>query len=658
MNRHTCRALVLSCLIGSAAHAADSQALIDPAATIEVNHVVTTSEHVTATMSSDTTAPGVNVAFKPGEEAYPGIRVAPQAPWDLSSFGHVEARIANTGSSPLTVTFRIDNAGDHRQRPWNAERAKIEPGQTKAIKIIFGYSEGQRAGYPLKSSAVSQLMLFASKPQEPGSFRVEAVTAGGPAGERPPIDLNAVRAKPIGGKLFGPGAATETNILVGRDDKPWATEHAGLPVPNVAMHVDSRGGVKASVDQQSIELTFPASAKEQEALLRPATGRWDLREGTQITLGIRNVGAAPIDLRAQATSNRAPTDLTPAVTVAPGAAATITIPFAPSVPFEGITPVTAAGLFGGKPGTGTRFVSDAVRGIRLATTNTEPTAIKVESIVIEAPVAQLPDWLGKRPPVEGDWVMTFNDEFDGDALDTTAWSCSGPNYWDSVSHWSKDNVIVGGGVVKMRYEKKSGFHNDDPQSMLDRTNPKASRSDYASGFLEAYGKKTQRYGYFESRMKLPRAQGLWPAFWIMPDRGGDAPRWDRRSTFDGGMEFDIMEHLTRWGPHRFNIGWHWDGYDKKTHKAINTEGNYVQPDPDGFITSGLLWLPGLQVYYCNGKEMARWEDERISNVPSYVMFTFVAGGWDNSSVNDAELPADFVIDYVRCWQRRDLITPP
>ena len=29
------------------------------------------------------------------------------------------------------------------------------------------------------------------------------------------------------------------------------------------------------------------------------------------------------------------------------------------------------------------------------------------------------------------------------------------------------------------------------------------------------------------------------------------------------------------------------------------------------------------------------------------------GGWDNNAVDDAQLPADYLIDYVRVWQRKD-----
>ena len=101
------------------------------------------------------------------------------------------------------------------------------------------------------------------------------------------------------------------------------------------------------------------------------------------------------------------------------------------------------------------------------------------------------------------------------------------------------------------------------------------------------------------------------------------------------------------------IAHHWDGYGE-AHKSNGTEQNYVQPDKEGYITSGLLWTPGESVFYCNGKELLRWKNPRISSVQSYMVLTCVSGGWDNSPIDDALLPSEFVIDYVRVWQREDL----
>ena len=61
--------------------------------------------------------------------------------------------------------------------------------------------------------------------------------------------------------------------------------------------------------------------------------------------------------------------------------------------------------------------------------------------------------------------------------------------------------------------------------------------------------------------------------------------------------------------------------------------------------------------YANGKEVARWKTPRMSTIPSDMMFTNVSGGWDNNQIDDAKLPDDFVIDYVRAWQRKDLASP-
>ena len=269
----------------------------------------------------------------------------------------------------------------------------------------------------------------------------------------------------------------------------------------------------------------------------------------------------------------------------------------------------------------------------------------MDSIFLAAPAANIPDWLGKRPPVAGEWVQTFQEEFDGNAIDLTRWNIYTANYWDKLSHFTKDNVLVGNGAARLRYEKKTGLHNDDL---------KGKETNYASGFIDTYGKWVQRYGYFEARMKLPQAPGLWPAMWLMPDRGLAAgEQWKRADTGQGGMEFDIMEYLSRWGGYRYNIAFHWDGYGDK-HQQTGSQTIYIDHDRDGYITTGLLWLPGKAAIFNNGRLVARWESSRISNVPSDLMFTHVMGGWDNNPLDDAQLPDDFVIDYVRVWQRKDL----
>ena len=588
-------------------------------------------DQVSAALSTDAAAHGVVVTIQPGKAGYPGMTLKPEgaegAVWDLSTYGHIEARVVNTGTKSLGLTMRVDNKGDWHDSPWNTEMTNIKPGATATLKVVFGYSFGKK-GYPLKPAEIIGVLFFCGKSKEAQSFRIESIEAGGPVGEQPPVIPGNVRTKPPGGVILGTGAKIDA-----------------------ASQIAAKGDAQASLasDGKSLQINFSNGAG-QSVTVKPTIGAWDLREAFQVRAKVKNTGASPVTPTFRVDSKAGPTSTgTASAPIAPGATGELVVTFEASAPWLGIKD-SAKTSYNGQPGTGTKFTSDAVSAVNiLPGSPAGAQSLQVESIIADVPAPTvLPDWVGKRPPVEGDWVKTFDEEFDGNKLDETKWNIYADNFWDKRSHFTKDNVILGDGVVKLRYEKKTGFHNDDPAK---------KQTDYATGFLDTYGKWVQRYGYFESRMKATKGPGMWPAFWLMPDRGvAEGPQWKRASTSNGGMEFDIWEFLGRWGQYRYNIAMHWDGYGKD-HQSTGTTTNYVMPDKDGFITIGFLWTPGQAVYYANGKEVLRWESPRISTIPADIMFTAVSGGWDNDGIDPAKMPDDYVIDYVRCWQRKDLASP-
>jgi len=590
-----------------------------------------------ATVAATPRAGGIDVVVAGSNEGYPGFAVAPAKgdAWDLSPWGHVQAKLTNTGDANLSVNLRVDNAGPWQDNPWNTESVSLKPGETKFLKVIFGHQHGYKPGYKLDPSKVVRVMIFVGKSAQERSFRVEDLQAGGPAGEKPPVDPNAVVVRPAGGVIVGAGAKL--------DPKP---------------HFDARDGVKADWGDGGKSLVVSLeTGKKGSVTVKPAMGVWHLGNHHEVKVTLRNTGTAAVTPRLRVESRGGPTDTVDATApIAPGAEKTLVVSFVPATPWVGI-PNPKQGHGGGVPGTGARFESNRANGVTLLLdASAESIRLDVTAIIASATPAVLPDWVGRRPPVKGDWVLTFDDTFQGDAIDLKRWNIYTANYWDKRTHFSKDNTIVQDGKLILRYEKKTGFHNDDPEDKSP-----VAKTDFACGFADTYGKWTQRYGYFEARMKLPTCPGLWPAFWMMPDRGGDPdhtvnPQWKRADTKHGGMEFDIMEHLTAWGPYRFNSAFHWDGYGKD-HKAIGTSNMYVPTDAEGFFTIGMLWTPGLAIYYGNGQEIGRWEHERVSNVQSYLILYMVSGGWANVPLDPSQLPADFVIDYVRAWQRRDLASP-
>lgn len=561
-----------------------------------------------------------------GTSGYPGVLILPKdGAWDLSAYGCVEASVTNLGEKAATICLRVDNDGDWQSNPWSSENLSVQPGRTGTGKVYFGYSWG-KPGFKLDPSKVSQILVFIGKPKETVKFRVESLCASGKPGSRPGSIVDSV--KPKDGSIFNFSSPSASSLIEER-------------------------GAKAVLSGKAAQIAF--SSKDGEKwpgvfFKAPEGTVWNLGDFDGVEFSVSNPGAKPVRIFCRVDNKGANGRANCAVadaTLAPGERKSVPVRFASAKPWSG-----------NEKDSGSRISSADVVGALIFTEKpSEDCAIALDSINAFAGIdSAISEWLGKRPPVEGDWSMTFNDDFDGGSLDLKKWCNEGPNYWDKKTHWSKANAIVGGGTVRLRYEKRHGFHNDNPDDKTTSFNGK-NESDYACGFLETYGKWTQRYGYFEARMKLPGAPGLWPAFWMMPDRGSEAgPQWKRQETGKGGMEFDIMEHLTRWGSRRYNIAFHWNGYGKN-HKSIGSESVYVQPDKDGFITCGLLWTPGFAAYYCNGREVARWEDPVIASVQSNMIFTMPMGGWNNNALDDSKLPADFIIDYVRVWQRKDLASP-
>jgi len=577
---------------------------------------------VTVTKGPDNHSVVVNIT--PGPAGFPGVSLKPESgSWDLSPFGHIQAKVTNLGTEKMSIGLRVDDS-----RGWennDSEVFYLKPGESITGKVIFGYSYG-RPGKAIKSSSIAQLLIFAGKAtKEPEIFRIEAVEAAGAAGEKPPVDPNTIRIEPKDGILLGKGAAP-------LDPAKCLAEHGAH-----ASLVDASGN-------QRLKVVFPAGNDAHSAGIKPAVGRWRLTSGLEVKARVRNEGTTPITPTLRVESNGGPIQSTPGAPLAPGAEAELVASFISPKVWQNLPPDAKHA-----PGTGAEFTSNHVSAVLVsAAPGSGEGILTVESIKADRPAYSAPAWLGQRPPVEGDWTKTFDEEFNESALDPAKWNISAsPNYWDQSSHFSKANVVLGGGTVKLHYEKKTGHQADDP---------KQKETDYAVGYLDTLGKWTQRYGYWEARVKVPTAPGLWTAFWLMPDRG-EAQKWKRSDTGNGAMEFDIMEFISGWGPCRYNIAMHWDGYGAN-HKSIGSDRIYVQPDPEGFVTAGMLWTPGSAVYYCNGKEIFHYESPRVSNVPSYIMLDMVSGGWDNEPLDDAKLPADFTIDYIRVWQRKDLAAEP
>ncbi|MGE9266624.1 MAG: hypothetical protein ACQKBY_00905, partial [Verrucomicrobiales bacterium] len=224
-------------------------------------------EQVSAVIS----AGKLEVKIKGGEAGYPGLAFKREIGefFDFSGFGHVRARVTNTGAEEIGLNLRLDNAGDWSQGgPVNTENLALKPGETGDLKVIFGYSYGGKKSFPLNPAKVTQLLLFTGKVKEGASFRVEELVVGGEAGETPPADPESLRLRPEEGRLFPVSQAVDgEKQLLGKNG--------------------ARGEVVAG---EGLKMYFPGEGKAGEVVFRPAEGRWDLREELELRVRVRTVG--------------------------------------------------------------------------------------------------------------------------------------------------------------------------------------------------------------------------------------------------------------------------------------------------------------------------------------------------------------------------------
>lgn len=103
--------------------------------------------------------------------------------WDLSAFGHVEARLVNTGAQPARLYLRVDNEGDWKKSPYSTGSIDLGPGESGTLKVIFGYQFAQ-VGYPLDPQRIVQLLMYTDRVETAMSLRIEKLVAGGAPGEK------------------------------------------------------------------------------------------------------------------------------------------------------------------------------------------------------------------------------------------------------------------------------------------------------------------------------------------------------------------------------------------------------------------------------------------------------------------------------------------
>ncbi len=245
---------------------------------------------------------------------------------------------------------------------------------------------------------------------------------------------------------------------------------------------------------------------------------------------------------------------------------------------------------------------------------------------------------------ENGWSLVFSDDFNNGHLNTNKWT---------TCYWWDNNGCTNSGNNEQEWYQPGNIKFDNQSMLLTADKQTVRGSDgktypYTSGMVTT-GRDTSntsvpvkfafKYGLAEIRAKVPKGQGLWPAFWLLPATDQPQP------------EIDVLEVIGL-DTNTVNMSLHL----LKPNGGVAVDSNAWKGSQDlsqDWHTYAVDWEPNYMIWYVDGVERVRFtEQSQIPVQPMYLLLDLAVGGdWPGPPGADTVFPAVFQIDYVRVWQQ-------
>ncbi len=165
-----------------------------------------------------------------------------------------------------------------------------------------------------------------------------------------------------------------------------------------------------------------------------------------------------------------------------------------------------------------------------------------------------------------------------------------------------------------------------------------------SGMLRS--RYTQEFGYFESRLKVPRIRGAWLSFWLIAATGRVPPEIDIVEIINNGRD------TTRRSFHFLH-----GKVDGTRYSALDRHGGY---DPgfdfaDDFHQFSIEWTPGTVRHFVDDRLVAdrsfSWVhlDGSAPGPAELIINLAIGGSWPGPPQSAADFPTALAIDYIRIY---------
>jgi beta-glucanase (GH16 family) len=251
----------------------------------------------------------------------------------------------------------------------------------------------------------------------------------------------------------------------------------------------------------------------------------------------------------------------------------------------------------------------------------------------------LSGWSAVAQGIPG-WTLVWADEFaqaDGTPPDSAKWV-----YDIGAKGWGNNE--------KQYYTSRTNNARiEDGKLVIEALQESYSGANYTSARLKTQGKAAWTYGRMEARIKIPRGQGIWPAFWML-GTNITSVGWPKCG------EIDILENIGR-EPTIAHGTLHGPGYSAG--KGIG--GTYSLPGnpalADDFHVYGVEWTTNQIKWFVDGKQYFSVTPEQLPAAttwvftqPQFILLNLAVGGnWPGNPDATTTFPQRMIVEYVRVY---------
>jgi beta-glucanase (GH16 family) len=242
-----------------------------------------------------------------------------------------------------------------------------------------------------------------------------------------------------------------------------------------------------------------------------------------------------------------------------------------------------------------------------------------------------------------EWTLAWHDEFDGaegTQPDAARWVFEtggngfGNNELEFYTDRKENAALDGHGMLVITARKESYMGRD-----------------YTSARLKTQGKFEHTYGRYEARIRIPKGQGIWPAFWMLGNDIGSA-------SWPACGEIDIMENIGK-EPTTVHGTIHGPGYSGGGGLGVPSMLPGNAPFADDFHLYAIEWTEDAVRWFVDDTMYGMKQKSDLPNGakwvydhPFFLLLNVAVGGqWPGEPNDTTQFPQTMTIDFVRVYDR-------